>query len=240
MSEIVADFETLCRQKPEIVALARPYYSEEMAYHNFEGHIAGTWESARKIASVCLEQSIEVNISVVDASVLFHDANVHKPLIARYKTPERWSAAISRQKLTDIGYSNLEVKHISNNIIETTQGVKPTTIEGAITKRADIINIGQDYTEFIVNSIKILKETIKKGNIELSKTSVDNWLQTTGAILLGQLRDDEPFGAFDLSHVDDSCSVFKFNGLQNIARFAHENYSSIMERLQSVDHNSNL
>lgn len=231
MNEIALDREALIKQNIELVEIAKQYYDETMEYHNFEGHILGTWETTRRLAQLCIESGIDVDVAITDRAVLFHDADVHKPPIKRYATLERRSAAINRRELRLYGDNEETVRHSSKAIIATTYGEKPTTIESAIVKRADIINVGQDYKTFITNSIRVLREQFRLRGLNFTHDSIDAWIKTTAAYLTGYLRDDEPFGEFDLSEIDPKCSVFKSSGLQNINLFLSETYGSIMGKL---------
>lgn len=133
--------------------------------------------------------------------------------------------------MPDFGYSPEEVQLCSRGIIETTYGIKPTFIESAITKRADISNIGKDYLTFINNSIKILKEQHRRSSSTITLENVKAFQATTHAFLHGILRDDEPYGDFDLSPEDNNCSRFKIHALGNLATFAAEAPSNIFNRL---------
>lgn len=234
MEEISIERDVLVAQNPGLVEITRPYYEETLEYHNFNGHILGTWESARKIARLCIGSGLAVNLDVIDRSVLFHDADVHKPLTKRYPTLERRSAAIARKELRKYGDPEDTILHTSASIISTTYGVKPKSIEAAIIKRADILNIGQDYKTFISNSVRLLREQFRLRGLQFDHDSVDAWIKTTASYLSGHLRDDEPFGDFDLSEVDPSCSLFKSDGMRNVNQFMAETYESINKRVHDI------
>lgn len=231
METIATTREILVVQNADLVEMVRPFYDETMEYHNFEGHILGTWESARNLAKLCINAGVAVNLDVTDRAVLLHDADVHKPLTRRFATLERRSAAIARRVLREFGDSEDIIKQSSDSIIATTYGEKPRTIESAIVKRADILNVGQDYVTFITNSIRVLREQFRLRGLQFDRDTVDAWVKTTASYLTGYLRDDEPFGEFDLSEIDPSCSIFKKTGLQNISQFMSETYDSIHDRL---------
>lgn len=230
MERYSTDIEVIKTEIPYILESAEKYYSD-LEYHNFEGHILGSIIAGRRLANRCEDAGISIDIKIVDGILAYHDANVHKNLPKKFKTYERYSASIARRELPKLNYSNEQFKKCSKGIIETTYGIKPTFIESAITKRADISNIGEDYKTFINNGIKILKEQHRRSGSSITLENVKAFQATTHAFLHGILRDDEPFGDFDLSPEDKSCSPFKIHALGNLATFATEAPSSIFIRL---------
>lgn len=158
MIEIATDREVLMEQNPKLVARSQRYYDEDMEYHNYFGHVLSVWEEARRLALYCIQNGLFVNIPVLDVAVNLHDANLHKQLIKRYKTAERWAGAIGRREALGLGFSVTDAEAVRTAILPTAYKVKPTTVEGAITKRADLGNVGGSYIGFIGNSIRYLEK----------------------------------------------------------------------------------
>ena len=121
METIATTREILVVQNADLVEMVRPFYDETMEYHNFEGHILGTWESARNLAKLCINAGVAVNLAVTDRSVLLHDADLHKPLTTTYATLDRRSAAIARSVLREFVDSEDIIKQSSDSIIASSR-----------------------------------------------------------------------------------------------------------------------
>lgn len=229
---IALNRDVLVAQNPEPVARAQRYYDPGMEYHNFDHHVLGVWEEARGMAAYCEGQGVPVDLEILDPAVLFHDANVHRPLRKRYPTYERWAGAIARTEVMGMGYETHRAEEVRKAIVATTFGVPPRSLEAAILKRADIANVGASYATFISNGVKIFREQMRTKGLSPTRDVFEQWQQTTCAFLLGHLRDDEPFGDFDLSPLADvPMSPFKVAGLENIRRLTTETFESLLGKI---------
>ena len=61
----------------ELGEAARPYYSDELEYHNFS-HVEDVLDAAEDILDRTREHGVEVDEDVVRAAVYFHDAYYQK------------------------------------------------------------------------------------------------------------------------------------------------------------------
>lgn len=236
MGEIATARHQLTSENPELVEASREYYRDEMEYHNFDGHVLGAWEVARRIASVCMTKGHEVDLMVLDADVLFHDSNVHVPLAGqRFKTAERRSASIARRILPslEVGYSPGQVKQVSGDIISTTRGVTPTTLEGVILNRADLANVGSGVGAFLDTSAKVVREHIRINGLSLNLSTVRNWLAGAPGALLGLLDDMHEVPGFDLDAILEEDPSFYERGLRNVSVLANQSVGRFVSLIRS-------
>lgn len=211
--------EQLVAENSVLYDAALPFYDPESEHHSMEGHILDAWEDARIITGKCLDTGHEIDIMVVDADVLFHDADWHKPLKSHgFKTKERRSASIARKTIPnlDLGYTSSQIQQISEDIISTTQGLTPTTKEGAILWRADMNNLGFSTPEFLRVSVRVARELLRVSRLPVDQDAVRCWLEKTPGFLEELVRDEPDIPGFDLSEILEENIPFRERARANI------------------------
>lgn len=224
MTEIATDPEQLVKENTVLVEAAREHYDDTLlVYHSFEYHIlANVWPTARKLASVAINSGHQIDLAALDAMCVYHDADEHKPLQKRFKTRERRAASIARKEVPQLhlGYTDAQVRLISNGIITTTAGIRPTTKEGAILKRADGFNAGSNVSEFLENSRRMVREQRNLERIGLEPDDLERWKDIACTILRSNLDCDPNIEGFTIPEIEEFETSFIDRGLVNIAALA--------------------
>lgn len=224
MPEIETNPEQLVEQNPVLVAAARQHYDDEvLVYHGFDYHIlSNVWPTARKLAAVAISSGHQIDIAALDAMCVYHDADEHRPLQKRFKTRERRAASIARKEIPglDLGYTNEQVRLISDGIITTTAGIRPRTREGALLKRADGFNAGSNVTDFLENSGRIIREQRNLERIGIEPDDLERWKDIACKILRSNLDCDPNIEGFTVPDIEEFETGFIDRGLVNIAALA--------------------
>ncbi len=219
MSEIATDLEQLIVENTVLHSAAAPFYPLESEHHSMAGHIQPVWVDSRIITSKCMAKGHELDVMIVDANALFHDADSHKPLKSYgFKTVERRSASIARRIIPSLGlgYTTGQVKQVSGDIVTTTKGITPVTKEGAVLWRADINNFGDSTTEFLKVSVKVAREDLRLSRLQANLDTVRWWLEKTPSFLYGLVEDEPVIPGFDLSEILEEKIPFRYRAVSNI------------------------
>lgn len=143
--------------EPGLVDAAAPYYTD-LPYHSFE-HVLDTLDAAQTLLDRCERYAVEVDGAVVEAAVLFHDANYHRDHTeGGYGTKEAYSAAIARKELAGQGYSEGFRTVVEDCIRATEHDANPETNEAKVVRAADLRNLMQDYETFLENAEALREE----------------------------------------------------------------------------------
>lgn len=171
---------------------------EDAEHHNFD-HAKETLWAAMELADLCETNGDMVHRKSLIGAALFHDAGNHeKPQEHGYDTPELYASALFAKAATRHGFSKEDTDFGKISIKATAAGVVPVTREERIMVRADINNVGGDYTDsFFSTTLDILKEerrrTAERG--ELFDISIFGANSVTA--LAKYLVNDLSLGAYD-------------------------------------------
>lgn len=241
MISLELDLDRLSPEQSALASAAHEYYDDELLiYHGFSFHIlAHVWPTARRLAEACRQNGQEIDIQVLDAACLYHDALEHRPLTSRYKTRERRAAAVCRADLRqlDLGYSPAQIKQAGDAIVTTSIGLRPTTREGAILKRADNYNVGQGLAEFLDSSVRLVREQVKLGKIGLDATMLESWREAACGILTANADACDPgIVGFELPDIDQPPEgSFLQQSRANIAHLASLTGEALCNLVQRTD-----
>lgn len=233
MSNLSADPEILVSENPVLVSAARQHYDDELLdYHGFEFHIlTDVWPTARRLATLAIADGHPIDIKALDAMSVYHDALEHRalPKRSRYKTREQRAAALAKRELPrlGLGYSPEQIETIYDGIVTTTAGVQPTTMEGAILKRADGFNAGLSVVEFLDRSARIIREQRKLERIGVEPSDIERWKDIACKVLNANLDCDPGIEGFTVPDLDTTGISFIDRGLGNIATLAAQSVDTI-------------
>jgi hypothetical protein len=151
-------------RNPEVLeAYAKTHYID-LPYHNWE-HAVSVRNRSRELALVCITQGLEVDLDVIEASALWHDAgfylrNEHYGLgsVSENWSKEHYSIYVSVIDLQKLGMPDEKIKKVADAIASTEAGVECTSLEGRILAQADIENVGGDIVVFLKNTLNLYKE----------------------------------------------------------------------------------
>jgi hypothetical protein len=144
------------------------HYDESQEQHNF-GHAVDVLWRGMELADLCEQNGLEVNRKILVLALLYHDAGYHLDHTTEgpgYGSKEEFSADICAREAPAYQYDDEEIKAAKTLILATGPGVKleePLQLEKIIMVRADIHNVGQDYsTEFKPTTLRLVREEIIK------------------------------------------------------------------------------
>lgn len=233
--------EALVSQNAELVAAARQHYDDEvLVYHAFELHIISrVWPTARRLAAASQKNGHTIDLPVLDAACLYHDALEHKPLGSRYKTKERRAGALARREVLTLGlgYSEAQAEQVRRDVISTSKGIRPTTKEGALLKRADNYNVGQPVVYFLENSVRIIHEQINLGVLKPDPASLESWKEAACEILTANTDSCDPgIPGFEIPEIDTEVGGnFIQRSKANIEYLAAQTGEALLKRVFRKD-----
>jgi hypothetical protein len=136
----------------------------ELPYHNFEHALETLW-GTMELTDLCEQNGVEVNRKTLIGAALFHDAGYDRDA-PDYGSKEAYSAALFELFAPSYGYAAEEIAIGKQAILATKVSAKPESIEDKILVRADLKNLGEDYTSSVLRKTNLLKEESKilKGN----------------------------------------------------------------------------
>jgi predicted metal-dependent HD superfamily phosphohydrolase len=144
----------------EFLESARPYYSDDLEYHNF-GHVEETLEAAGELLDRCEEEDVEVDEEVVVASLAYHDAYYHKDAERfRYDSKEDLSKEVARKELREREYDEEFIQRVEDCIEATKHHARPDkdAKEAILVRAADLRGLMASYDEFIENTYALWQE----------------------------------------------------------------------------------
>lgn len=165
--------------EPELVDAARTYYTD-LPYHAFD-HVRDTLDAAHTLLERCDRYDVAVDGAVVEAALLFHDANYHRDHETQgYGTKEAYAAAVASDELAEHGYGTGFRDAVADAIRATEHDATPATNEAKLVRAADLRNLMQDYATFLENTEALRREHRVLHGEELE---TDAWVeQVTGTI----------------------------------------------------------
>ena len=144
----------------ELREAARPYYSDELEYHNFS-HVEDVLDAAEEILERTEEYGIDIDEQVVEAAVYFHDAYYQKD--ARrfgFETKEDLSKEVAKKELRDLGYGKNFIKKVEGCIEATKHQSLPDedSPEEILMRASDLRGLMANYDEFLENTYALRDE----------------------------------------------------------------------------------
>ena len=144
----------------ELREAARPYYSEELEYHNFS-HVEDVLDAAEDILDRTKEHDVEVDEEAVRAAVYFHDAYYQKDAERfGFDTKEDLSKEVARKELRELGYDEKFVGKVEDCIEATKHHSLPDedSPEEVIMRASDLRGLMANYDEFLENTYALRDE----------------------------------------------------------------------------------
>lgn len=144
----------------ELREAARPYYSEDLEYHNFS-HVEDVMEAAEDLLERAEEHDKDVNEEAVRAAVYFHDAYYQKNAERfRFETKEDLSKEVARKELRGLGYDENFIGTVEDCIEATKHHSVPDedSPEEIIMRASDLRGLMADYDEFLENTYALREE----------------------------------------------------------------------------------
>lgn len=152
-------------RNPEVLEWHASQYYSDLPYHNWE-HATSVRDRCRELAMVCFTQGLTVDLEVLEAAALYHDAGYHQRqeqygvgTAAMAWTKEKYSQYLAATDLQALGMPNEKIAQVLSCIASTQADIDCTSIEGKILAQADIENVGGDPMVFMKNTLKLYKET---------------------------------------------------------------------------------
>lgn len=144
----------------ELREAARPYYSDELEYHNFS-HVEDVLDAAKNILKRTEEYDIDVDEQALKAAVYFHDAYYQKnEQRFGFETKEDLSKEVARKELRDLGYEEEFIDKVEGCIEATKHHSVPDedSPEEIIMRASDLRGLMADYDEFLENTYALRDE----------------------------------------------------------------------------------
>lgn len=211
----------------DLMDRAQLYYTN-LPYHNWP-HAIEVYEDSRTKAELCRANGICVDVGVVAAGALFHDAGYHiDPLEHGFQSRESFSCYIAAGELRALGLAPNRTMHVLEVIASTELGVQPVSLEARIVCQADLNNVASDNIFVFLKKLLLLLEE----NKILTGRSMDirTFAGTSHAILAGYLEKDFSLGQFDLE--PNGKSWFANRALENIRTLLSPKLLEILDALK--------
>lgn len=142
-----------------------PFQEPNLRYHNWDEHIATSFQAAMDLCDTCEEHGVPVDRLVVGIAILGHDAGYShyksdKELKRHtgFDSREAYSTHITESILSSMGYDGEFIEEVSRSIMATKLNAPCDTTEQKIVRRADLHNIGGPFTGMFVNFLRLYKE----------------------------------------------------------------------------------
>lgn len=193
--------------------IASQMYEPKMPYHNF-GHAITVTRYSEAIIDKCRDEGVPIDENVVYYALLFHDAGYHEDHLGLgFETKEAYSADLSEKALRDHGVDDQTIEKVKAAILSTHMDAKCYSNEDKAVRISDISNLGADYGEFKLNSVRLMEEHVlmKGETVEWA-----DWKLGVEQTLKHVLREE-----MDLTsdyYDKDGNSVFHARAMANLAR----------------------
>ncbi len=196
----------------QLEKIASTMYEPKMPYHNF-GHAITVTRFSEGIIEKCRNEGIPIDEKVVYYALLFHDAGYHEDHTALgFETKEAYSADLSEQALRDHGVDEETIEKVKAAILSTHMDAKCYCNEDKVVRMSDISNLGADYKEFKLNTVRLKEEHELMKNVTVGW---DEWKNSARETLELVLR--ESMDVTSDYYDEDGNSVFHATAMQNLA-----------------------
>ncbi len=196
----------------QLEKIASTMYEPKMPYHNF-GHAITVTRFSEGLIEKCRNEGIAVDENVIYYALLFHDAGYHEDHTALgFETKEAYSADLSEKALRDHGVDEQTIEKVKAAILSTHMDAKCYSNEDKIVRMSDISNLGADYKEFKLNTVRLKEEHELMKNVTVGW---DEWKNSARETLELVLR--ESMDVTSDYYDEDGNSVFHAAAMQNLA-----------------------
>ena len=196
----------------QLEKIASTMYEPKMPYHNF-GHAITVTRFSEGLIEKCRNEGIAVDEKVVYYALLFHDAGYHEDHTdLGFETKEAYSADLSEKALRDHGVDEETIEKVKAAILSTHMDAKCHSNEDKIVRMSDISNLGADYKEFKLNTVRLKEEHELMKNVTVGW---DEWKNSARETLELVLR--ESMDVTSDYYDEDGNSVFHAAAMQNLA-----------------------
>lgn len=145
---------------PELEQAAAALYDARLPYHNF-GHALANIDASQGLLDRCHRENIFVDVAVVYAALLFHDAGYQDDHHAHgCVSKEAWSAELAGVALRRRSAPPAQIRAVQACILSTRCGVPCQTLEARIVKAADLSGLALGYEAFLQNARRLWHEQV--------------------------------------------------------------------------------
>lgn len=160
----------------ELREAARPYYSEELQYHNFS-HVEDVLGAAEDLLDRAEEHELDIDEEAVKAAVFFHDAYYQKDEERfGFNTKEDLSKEVARIELRELGYDEKFIRKVEDCIEATKHHSLPDedSPEEIVMRASDLRGLMADYDEFLENTYALRDE---HETLHGEKQEYEEWME---------------------------------------------------------------
>lgn len=219
----------------------KPYQEPNLPYHNWEWHIATSFEAGMKFFDKyqngkTLEQPNANNL-VIGLAILGHDAGYsHYRTLTElqsatgFDSREAYSCHIVEHELLLLGHDQDTIDEVTGCIMATKRGVKPSTINEKIVRRADLANIASDNYEDFATATRNFREEVEGWDNNGEPISLAQFVSASWPILHEYMCDDEPLWPGD-KHPAFSHSRFFVSFYINMFRLMKETSGTVAQEV---------
>ena len=206
----------------QLEKIASAMYEPKMPYHNF-GHAITVTRFSEGIIEKCRGEGIPIDESVVYYALLFHDAGYHEDHLALgFETKEAYSADLSEKALRDHGVDDETIEKVKAAILSTHIDAKCFSNEDKVVRMSDISNLGSDYKEFKLNTVRLMEEHQLMKNVTVEWEAWKNSAKKTLELVLRESM-DVTSDYYD----EDGNSVFHATAMENLAKLLDDDSPTI-------------
>lgn len=207
--------------RPELIenvaVIARHLHRNDYEYHNWQ-HIENTLAEARRLMALCSENGVDSDQEVIELGVLLHDALFDVPEDTHPdQSKEEFSAALAADVLQGFPVTPEKIIQVQSCILSTERGVRCTSLEAVIVRRADLANVADNYDVFMENAGKLLKEFRR---IHGQDMPIEQWVKGIKENLDEYFSEDLSLGPFDHDRIGVNPFVRGYK--RNIARLSRD------------------
>ena len=206
----------------QLEKIASTMYEPKMPYHNF-GHAITVTRFSERIIEKCQDEGVPIDEKVVYYALLFHDAGYHEDHVALgYETKEAYSADLSEKALREHGVDDGTIEKVKAAILSTHMDAKCYSNEDKAVRMSDISNLGADYQEFKLNTVRLMEEHALMKSVSVNW---EDWKNSARDTLQLVLREE-----MDLTsdyYDEDGNSVFHAKAMENLATLLDDDSPSL-------------
>lgn len=137
---------------------ARPFYSYELAYHNWD-HALAVMRDVDVLAERVASRGTVLARGALQVAAAWHDAGFHEDhQMYGFETKEHYSAFLLEQHLAGTEVSDGEKEQMRLAILGTIHGSTRESLNTLALHRADVANIGGPYQSFVRSSLLLWEE----------------------------------------------------------------------------------
>lgn len=145
-------------QVEDLALAAKPYYSDEIEYHNWS-HAEAVLSDVKILADRVMGRGIHLSREALAIAAAWHDAGYHENHERLgFSTKEHYSAQLADDFLISEAVHFETRTIVKRAILGTIHGAHREGIHGLILHRADISNVGGPYADFLAKTTALWQE----------------------------------------------------------------------------------